>query len=70
MNLTPQEFERMEYLLGKSRLSYLTKKEESILRSLIAKENSSAENSSLDDLIKLGLILVGLYILSKALSEK
>lgn len=70
MNLTPQEFERMEYLLGKSRLSYLTKKEESILRSLIAKENSLAENSSLDDLIKLGLILVGLYILSKALSEK
>ena len=70
MNLTPQEFERMEYLLGKSRLSYLTKKEESISRSLIAKENSLAENSSLDDLIKLGLILVGLYILSKALSEK
>ena len=70
MNLTTQEFERMEYLLGKSRLSYLTKKEESILRSLIAKENSSAENSSLDDLIQLGLILVGLYILSKALSEK
>lgn len=70
MNLTPQEFEKMEYLLGKSRLSYLTKKEESILRSLIAKENSSAEDSSLDELIKLGLFLVGLYILSKALSEK
>ncbi len=70
MNLTPQEFERMEYLLGKSRLSYLTKKEEIILRSLIAKENSSANDSSPDDLIKLGLILVGLYILSKALSEK
>lgn len=70
MNLTPQEYERMEYLLGKSRLSYLTKKEESILRSLIAKENSSAENSSLDDLIQLGLALVGLHILSKALSEK
>ncbi len=70
MNLTPQEFERMEYLLGKSRLIYLTKKEESILRSLIAKENPSANESSTDELIKLGLILVGLYFLSKALSEK
>jgi len=70
MNVTPQEIERMEYLLGKSRLSYLTKKDESVLRSLIAKENSSADDSSLDDLIKFGLIIVGLYILSKALSEK
>lgn len=70
MNLTPQEVERMEYLLGKSRLSYLTKKEEYVLRDLIAKENPSAKDNSLDDLIKLGLILVGLYILSKALSEE
>ncbi len=70
MNLTPQDVERMEYLLGKSRLSYLTKKEESILRDLIVKENPSAKDNSLDELIKLGLILVGLYVLSKALGEK
>ncbi len=70
MNLTPQDVERMEYLLGKSRLSYLTKKEEYVLRDLIAKENPSAKDNSLDELIKLGLILVGLYILSKALSEE
>ena len=70
MNLTPQEVGKMEYLLGKSRLSYLTKKEEYVLRDLIAKENPSAKDNSLDDLIKLGLILVGLYILSKALSEE
>jgi hypothetical protein len=70
MNLTPQELENMEYLLGKSRLSYLTKKEESILRDLIVKENPSAKDNSVDDLIKLGLLLVGLYILAKALDEK
>ncbi len=70
MNLTPQELERMEYLLGKSRLNHLTTQEEYSLRNLIAKENPSAKNNSLDDLIKLGLILVGLYILSKALSEE
>jgi len=70
MNLTPQEVQRMEYLLGKSRLSHLTNKEEYVLRDLITKENPSAKDYSLDEIIKLGLILVGLYILSKALSEK
>ena len=70
MNLTPQEVERMEYLLGKSRLYHLTNNEEYVLRDLIAKENPSAKDNSLDELIKLGLILVGLYILSKALSEE
>lgn len=70
MNLTPQEAERMQYLLGKSRLSYLTKKEESELRYLISRENPLAKDSSMDELIKLGLILVGIYFLSKALSEK
>ncbi|KCZ71331.1 hypothetical protein ANME2D_02058 [Candidatus Methanoperedens nitroreducens] len=70
MNLTPQEAGRMEYLLGKSRLSYLTNKEEEELRYLITKEQPSAKDSSIDELIKLGLILVGLYFLSKALSKK
>lgn len=70
MNLTHQEAERMEYLLGKSRLSYLNREEESELRYLITKENPSAKDISMDELIKLGLILVGLYFLSKALSEK
>ncbi|HLB69667.1 MAG TPA: hypothetical protein VJJ51_01340 [Candidatus Methanoperedens sp.] len=70
MNLTHQEAERMEYLLGKSRLSYLNREEESELRYLVTKENPSAKDGSMDELIKLGLILVGLYFLSKALSEK
>lgn len=69
MNVTYKEAQRMEYLLGKSRLSYLNK-EESELCSLISKENPSAKDSSIDELIKLGLILVGFYFLSKALSEK
>jgi len=70
MNVTYQEAQRMEYLLGKSRLSYLNREEESELRFLITKENPSAKDSSIDELIKLGLILVGFYFLSKALSEK
>ena len=70
MNLTYSETERLEYLLGKSKFSSLTKKEEYELRNLITKERPSAENSSIDDLIALGLILVGLYIFAKALTEK
>ena len=70
MNLTLQETERLEYLLGKSKFSFLTKKEESNLRYLITKEQPSAENSSIDELIKLGLVIVGLYFLAKAISEK
>lgn len=70
MNLTSQEAGRMEYLLGKSRFSYLTHEEEADLRYLITKEQPSAKDSSLEDLIKLGLILIGLYILAKTLSEK
>ncbi|NMG83483.1 MAG: hypothetical protein GIS02_04670 [Methanosarcinales archaeon] len=70
MNLTPQETERLEYLLGKSKFNIPTKKEESELRYLITKEQPSAENSSIDELIKLGLVLVGLYFLAKTISEK
>ena len=70
MNLTPQETERLEYLLGKSKFSVLTKKEESELRYLITKEQPSAGDSSLEELIKLGLVLVGLYFLAKAISEE
>jgi len=70
MNLIPQETEKLEYLLGKSKFNDLTKKEESELRYLITKEQPSAEDSSLEELIKLGLVLVGLYFLAKAISEK
>lgn len=70
MNLTPQETERLEYLLGKSKFDIITKDEESELRYLITKEQPSAEDSSLEELIKLGLVLVGLYFLAKAISEK
>jgi len=69
MNLTPQETKRLEYLLGKSKFKKKNKKEESELRYLITKEQPSASDSSLDELIKLGLVLVGLYFLAKAISE-
>jgi hypothetical protein len=57
----------MQYLLGKSKYNSLSVMEQNELRNLITMEQPSAQNSDLDDLIKLGLILVGIYILAKAL---
>lgn len=67
MSYTTNEFTRMQYLLGKSKYNSLSVLEQNELRNLITMEQPSAQNSDLDDLIKLGLILVGIYILAKAL---
>jgi hypothetical protein len=69
MNLTLQEIERMEYLLGKSRLSYLTHEDETELRCLVVREQPLVKDSSIEKVIERGLILVGLYIVTKALTE-
>ena len=67
MSYTTNEFTRMQYLLGKSKYNSLSVLEQNELRNLITMEQPSAQNSDLDDLIKLGLILVGIYILAKTL---
>ena len=69
MILPPQDFNKMEYLLGKAKVQGLNSIEQDELRRYIITEQPSAKNSSLDDLIKLGLILVGIYLLAKALEE-
>ena len=63
MILSKKEFNRMEYLLGKHRLSVLSFQDENELRNLIVKERPSARNSVLDDLINLGLVFVGVHVL-------
>jgi len=69
MKLSPNEFERMEYLLGKSNYSNLSSVERSELKRLILKNQPSAKNESFDELVKLGLILVGIYVLAKAFEK-
>jgi hypothetical protein len=59
----------MEYLLGKSNYSNLSSADKRELRQLIVKDRPSAQDDSLDELIKLGLILVGIYILAKAFEK-
>jgi hypothetical protein len=67
MTFAPYEFDRMQYLLGKSKHSPLTLPEENELRSYIAQEQPDAKNKPLEDLIALGLIIVGIYALYKIL---
>jgi len=69
MTLLPYEFQRIEYLLGKYKQVGLIPSEEWELRDLLAKEQPSARDKSLDDLITLGLIIVGMYILYKIFED-
>ena len=67
MSYTQNEFNEVQYLLGKAQHNNLSFQEQNELRSLITREQPSAQDITLDDLIKLGLVLVGIYILAKAL---
>jgi hypothetical protein len=68
--MIPDEFHKMEYLLGKSTSGMgLSIPEQDELRNYIVHQQPSAQSSSFDDLVKIGLILVGVYLLSKALEE-
>jgi len=69
MTLPIQDFNRMQYLLGKAKVLGLATFEQDELRRYITTEQPSAQNSSIDELIKLGLILVGIYLLAKSLEE-
>jgi hypothetical protein len=70
MSLNAREFNQMQYLLGKSKHSPLSYQEQNELRNLITQEQPSTQNSSIDDLIKLGLILVGIYILARIFEQE
>ena len=70
MTLTKKEFSNLEYLLGKAEVEGLSPSEENNLRNYISKERPSAQNVTSDDLVNLGLILVGAYLVSKWLESK
>lgn len=69
MTLAPNEFNRMQYLLGKSKYSILDLNEQNELRSYVGKEQPESKNKPLEDLIALGLIIVGIYALYKILEN-
>lgn len=70
MTYTDDQFYRLQYLLGKHKFDVLTLQESNELRYLISIEQPSVIAGSMtttDDLVELGLIIVGVYILIKAL---
>ncbi|WOX56368.1 hypothetical protein R6Y95_03290 [Methanoculleus palmolei] len=67
MKLTPNEFHDMQLLLGKTQVGQnLTPQEEMRLRSYIRKEQPESADDPLDAIIKVGLVVVGIYLLYKA----
>jgi hypothetical protein len=70
MTLSPQDFNQMQWLLGKAKIQGLQPNEENELRNYIVQEDPSAKNKAIGDLIAFGLILVGIYLLAKALEKE
>ena len=72
MTYTEQQFDRLQHLLGKYKFDVLSSQELNELRELIAIEQPSVITNRMittDDLIKLGLIIVGIYILIRILKN-
>jgi hypothetical protein len=65
MALSPQDFDRMQWLLGKSLLEGIRVDEESELRKYISQEFPEAMQLPSKILINLGLIYVGMTLLVK-----
>jgi hypothetical protein len=59
----------MQYILGKSKHSPLDMTEQNDLRAIVGKEQPESKNKPLEDLIALGLIIVGIYALYKILES-
>ena len=67
MKLTPNEFHDMQLLLGKTQVGQnLTPQEEVQLWTYIRKEQPESADDPLDAIIKVGLVMVGVYLLYKA----
>lgn len=71
MNLTPDEFERMQYLLGIERFRHpLGAEEAAELRSLLAKEDPVTKDFDWEGLIRFGTLVVGVTHLLRILSAR
>jgi hypothetical protein len=71
MNLAPNEFERMQYLLGMERFHQaLSAEEGQELRRLLAREAPLAKELEWDRLIEFGITLVGAHHLVRLLTAR
>lgn len=71
MTLSPAEYQRLQFLLGKQQVQHwLSSDEQAELRALLQHENPQMAGADLDAVIKFGLLLLGAYLLFRALSSK
>jgi len=69
MTLAADDFNNMQYLLGKANAQGLTPQEEFQLRNYIGQEDPASKDKALKDLITIGLIIVGFYLFLKAFEK-
>lgn len=70
MTLTPEEYERMQYLLGKANRVGLEPNEQEELRRLVQKENPAAKNEDFKSILAAAALIVGIIALISAFSKK
>jgi len=70
MTLSPEQLERMRYLLGKSQHTSLTPAEQDEVRRYVVAEKPEAKDETFDTVVTLGLIIVGAYILYEFIESR
>lgn len=69
MPLNAGEWLELQGLLHRARAGGLDWTAEQRMRSLLSQQNPSAGTMNMEDLVKMGLVLVGLYFIAKMLSK-
>lgn len=71
MTLSPDQFQRLQYLLGKQQVHHWLSADETVeLRTLLQQENPSMGEADWDALVKFGFLVLGAYLLFRALGTK
>lgn len=71
MTLLPDEYQRVQYLLGKQQVQHwLAPDEQAELRGLLRRANPEMADADWDSLVQFGLLLLGAYLLIRGLSSK
>lgn len=70
MTLTPDQLQRMQFLLGKANRIGLTSEEEQELRKLVNQENPSTAGETIGVILAAAALIIGIVVIIGALSKK
>jgi hypothetical protein len=68
-HLTGPEWQELILLMQEARYRHLAAPQERRLRELVAKRDGNTQDLAWDDLVKLGLVILGGYFIVKALGK-